>query len=747
MVAATTSTLMIAQQIASKSLRDAFFLVHYPVSALPILMIGAAVLSFAMALAMGRVMRRVAPARFVPALFVLSGVLYLLEWIASGALPQWVAIVVYAHTVTFGASVVSGFWSVINERFDPYIAKRVIGTIGAGATLGGLIGGVAVWQGAAFVPIEALLVGLAAVNVLCGALLYQVSGSQSRTPTKTARTTTETSSQSLVSTLQETPYLRHIGFFVLLSALGTSLFDYVFKAQASVRYADGDELVGFFALFYTLVGVATFVVQNTLVRTALVRLGLAPTIGVLPGFVFLFGLGSVVFPGFYAVTTLRAFAATAENSFHRSAYELLYTPLSPEQKRSTKLLIDVGADRAGTALGSGIALVCLAWLATGAETVMLALAALIALCILGALYRLNRGYVHALATSMRQGAVQLEATPGDPAVDEETARRALARTMADFDLSELASSDSGVKRRSLSTPSSALSGVNAEQLRELVLARSRERAAVSAQSPRKESPHHPPATDTTESLDDLLNRLDRSTANDEVERAVRGNAPRMVGRLIDALLSPRLSRGARVRIATILADVPTRRASFGLQLGLDDPEFAVAHASAVALYRMCGTAPSLAPDSSAVFAVVLRELRRTAPSRWSYDWPSDVLESPFFAMSRGNVSVALVHVFTVLGLHCDREPLALAFRSLLSDETSVRGTALEYLENVLPTDVRRALWGHVDVGSALKRPLPMVPSMASELGLALRRREISLTELRRTYRERSDVEVREKPEY
>ena len=307
-LSAATSTLIIAQQIASKSLRDALFLVQYPVSMLPVLMIGAAVLSFGVAILMGRLMRRAAPAQIVPAMFVLSGALYAIEWLASGSFPRAVAVLLYAHTVTFGASAVSGFWSVINERFDPYVAKRVIGTIGAGATLGGLVGGIAVWQGAARLPLEAMFPALALINALCAVLLYRVSRPANESPTGTQKAS-PSSQEASASELEATPYLKNIGVFVLLSALGTSLFDYVFKAEAALRYSEGDELVTFFALFYTLVGAATFVVQNTLVRLSLVRLGLVKTMGVMPSFAVLFGLGGVFFPGFYAANARRMVAA------------------------------------------------------------------------------------------------------------------------------------------------------------------------------------------------------------------------------------------------------------------------------------------------------------------------------------------------------------------------------------------------------------------------------------------------------
>jgi hypothetical protein len=45
----------------------------------------------------------------------------------------------------------------------------------------------------------------------------------------------------------------------------------------------------------------------------------------------------------------------------------------------------------------------------------------------------------------------------------------------------------------------------------------------------------------------------------------------------------------------------------------------------------------------------------------------------------------------VLSLVLEREPLQLAASALQGQDAVLRGTALEYLENVLPYEVRRAL--------------------------------------------------------
>jgi hypothetical protein len=61
-------------------------------------------------------------------------------------------------------------------------------------------------------------------------------------------------------------------------------------------------------------------------------------------------------------------------------------------------------------------------------------------------------------------------------------------------------------------------------------------------------------------------------------------------------------------------------------------------------------------------------------------------------------------VFTLLSLAVEREPLQIAYWALLGADAAMRGTALEYLENVLPDDVRRALWARLGAQAAASSP-------------------------------------------
>src|SRR6185312_33535 len=78
-------------------------------------------------------------------------------------------------------------------------------------------------------------------------------------------------------------------------------------------------------------------------------------------------------------------------------------------------------------------------------------------------------------------------------------------------------------------------------------------------------------------------------------------------------------------------------------------------------------------------------------------------ESPLDEFVRDRAGQSLAHVFTLLSLILPSQPLQIAFRSLHSSNSRLRGTALEYLEGVLPADIRQQLWPFL-VPGATSRP-------------------------------------------
>ena len=116
---------------------------------------------------------------------VTTAILLMGEWSLALAAPRLAAVAVYLHVGFFGATLVSGFWSVINESFDPYTARHVIGRIGTGAGVGGVVGGLLTWRAAALVGIAPMLLVIVGLTLACLVVLENLHRTdRGRVPTR-----------------------------------------------------------------------------------------------------------------------------------------------------------------------------------------------------------------------------------------------------------------------------------------------------------------------------------------------------------------------------------------------------------------------------------------------------------------------------------------------------------------------------------------------------------------------------------
>ena len=106
--------------------------------------------------------------------------------------------------------------------------------------------------------------------------------------------------------------------------------------------------------------------------------------------------------------------------------------------------------------------------------------------------------------------------------------------------------------------------------------------------------------------------------------------------------------------------------------------------------------PLIRIDPPRIFDVVRREVAVGRPVWESHrllDRIADEEGHPFVdEFLKDRASQSLGHVFTLLSLVLPATPLQIAYRGLHTDDPELRGTALEYLEGVLPADIRGRLW-------------------------------------------------------
>jgi hypothetical protein len=736
-VASTCAFAMIANQVAGKAVRDALFLTNFDVTALPGMIVGSSLLTIGGVLAASRILASRGPGLVVPIAFGLSAAVTIAIWSFVDRAPKAAAIALYLHVALFGAVLISWFWSLVTERFDPRTARKRIARIAAGGTLGGLLGGLAAERVGALFPVTTMLPVLA---LLQGVASFGAAALAGGVPPRSASPAAEPPSSTGLRTLSRIPYLRNLALLVMVGAVGAVFLDWVFKYWAASTFEGGAGLLRFFAIFYTGVAGATFLIQSSLTRPSLERLGLSHTASFLPLLVGAGGLAALAVPGLATAGAARGMESAARSSLFRSSYELFYAPIPPREKRASKTIVDVGFDRLGDVIG-GLLVQGVLLLGAASTTILSAGAVALGLAGMALTRRLHRDYVAALETNLIGRAGEVATTPEDDAATRTT----FLHTVAQLDLAgatpELAADQSSTaliaherETREMPKVAAATAPRPAAVLEPLFVTAQQLRSGDPVQVRRA-------LRDATPIPPELVPLVIPLLAWDDVaSRAVQALATvadRHCGQLVDALLDPNEDFTVRRRIPRVLSAATTERAVDGLQRGLGDRRFEVRHRCGVALARLHERLPDVAIGREAILAAVVREAQvdRRVWERQGSPLESPEEQSPFFDEAiRDRASRSLEHIFTMLSLVLPRRPLEIAYRGLYASDASLRGTALEYLEVILPTEIREAIWAHIED----RRPAaPTEKSREEVLDSLLRSHhsiEIDLAEIRRRAR-------------
>lgn len=660
-----------AQFVGGKATRDALFLTSHDVTALPTMLIVTAACSLAIVALHARGGRRFGPAAWTPISFGLSGALFVAEWALRSAAPSAVAVTVYLHVGIAGPLLASTFWLIASESFNPRTARDAFGRISAAGTIGGVLGALLSERVAAATGTPSMLLVLAGFQFGAAWLVRRLAlsagpgriGSADVDPLPV---------RSGLRVISETPALRHVAALVLLGATGATLLDYVFKAAAVESFGPGDQLLRFFALYYAGTSLLSFLLQVVATRPILERFGLgfaaaAPSIASAAGI-----LANLLLPGFGSLLIARGGESIFRASWFRSGYELFFTPIAAPDKRAAKSVIDIAFDRLGDAVGGGF--VRLVTVLAPALQIPVILVGTMATSLVAVLVasRLNRWYVRSLERNLVNRGRLLDLSETH---DGSTA----------FVVNRLRHARAAGYVAPLTDATTATHAVDAIG-RDINVLRSQDRRAILQVLSRDEAL---PAALVAHVIPLLASRA----MADFALFALRKGAEEHVGQLTDALASRDQPFEIRQQLVRVFSVCVSQRAADGLLNALEDVRFDVRCEAARSLAAIVSKNPRVTIDPRRIYRAVLDEVAVERPV-----WEGRSLldgfasESPFDEFVRDRAGQSLAHVFTLLSLVLPRDPLRIAFRSLQSGDAYLRGTALEYLEGVLPAEVRAALW-------------------------------------------------------
>jgi ATP:ADP antiporter, AAA family len=661
------SSLMMAWQLAAKTTRDSLFLAVFPPTALPPAVGAAAVSSIIVAIFSTKLLHRFGPYRLIPAGFLLGAVLHVAEWMLLSSFPQAVAAFIYIHIMALGPVMLSGFWALASERFDPREARRRFGQITAFGTLGSLAGGLMADRVAVLSSSADLLILLAVLQLACSLALLRFA------PAHAAERSRDV--PSFPEMISAAPYLVGLAAFVLLVSMSAAGLDFLFKTRAVADFGKGPGLTRFINVFYTGISLATVAMQAGLSRIWLKRFGPGRTVSVLPVAVTGASLVSLFAPG-AAIFVSRALEQLLRGSLYRSGYELFYTPMPAAERRSTKAVIDIGADRVGEGLAAAAIQLFLVFPEAAVRFTLAAVAVWSGVAAFLA-FRLDRAYVSVLEKGLARQTVVI--LPEE--VEDEITRSIVLRS---------GSSISGLDAVH-PAPDARPAHPADVTLRRLAELRStdplRARAALHAIDLR--DPLMVPQ------VIELLGRDETArAAHDVLCRA----ADQIAGQLADRLADPAENEKVRRRIPRVLAASRSPLAWQGLFRQLRDERFEIRQRCARGLEKMLQEHPEYRPEPAAVFEIVGNELAASkkvfSKRSEAHAEDGDLVLLDEVLRERG--SHLMTHVAALLGLVLPPQSVRLAFRALHTDDAKLRGVALEYLDSVLPKGIREQLAAQIE---------------------------------------------------
>jgi ATP:ADP antiporter, AAA family len=671
------------QYVAGKAAGDALFLANFETSSLPLMISVTAVFSIVLVIASSKALRHVSPTSWVPAAFGGTAILILADWALVASAPKLAARSLYLVVFGLGPMLGSGFWLIASERFDPHTAKKVFGQITGAGTLGGLLGGLSAARAATIGDVGAMLPLLAGLHLASAWLTRRLAQSSDKPRRADEGRATASAARSGLRVLAEARHLRNLAALVLFGTIAATFVDQAFKTHVKLAFGNGPSLGSFFSLYYAVLSLITFVIQTGGSRYVLEKLGLAVATAT-PAMTFLVGgAAALLMPGLRSVVLMRAGEAVFRASTYRAGYELFYIPIESHDKRAVKSIVDVGIDRTGEIVGATITQRLLWIPQPGQTTVLLSLAmgcAGIALLISS---RLTRGYAEALEKSLLSRAVELDLTE----VQDLTTRTTMLRTMQKSRLGLSAGGHPGPETRPPQGPF-ATPSITHSDIQQINTLQSGDREGVLRvlRSDRNLSAAVIPY---------VIPLLASDEVSHDCIRALRSVAEERLGELIDALVDPNQPFVVRRRLARVFSVCVSQRAADGLLIGLDDLRFEVRCQCARSLLSILEKNAAVRVDKERIFAILDREVA-VNKDVWEKRRLLDRLEgddrSFLEELVKDRASQSLAHVFTLLALVLPAEPLRIAFRGLHTDDQGLRGTALEYLDSVLPHEIRDRLW-------------------------------------------------------
>ncbi len=268
----------------------------------------------------------------------------------------------YVFGQILGTLLLSQFWTLANDLYDPRQARRLFGFIGGGVSLGGMAGSGFAALVAGRIGTAPLLLFSTATLVGCAAIVTVIlrqTAPRNRAKASPGSSPAEANDGEW-TLVRQSANLRSIAMLISLAAVAAMVVDQQLSLAAEqVHGGDEDAVTGFLASVRFFLSAASLLIQLVLVRHIYRLLGIGVAVMMLP---VALGASSVLILMTGAIWAA-AVASTIDRSIRytvdRTTREILFLPLDSSVRLRVKSFVDVTVDRGARAAGALLVLVAI----------------------------------------------------------------------------------------------------------------------------------------------------------------------------------------------------------------------------------------------------------------------------------------------------------------------------------------------------------------------------------------------------
>ncbi len=282
-------------------------------------------------------------------------------WVLFKSQWKWLSLIYWFWSEIYLVTLVTQFWILINDIYNPRQAKRLIGFL----VSGGLLGGVA---GSLIATFLAKKVGTENLLLICPLMLFaclvivnsahrvQGQGERQEFPASSGEAKPRIGYIKSFQLLQKNRHLLLLSGIMIVDIVVTTLVDFQFNSQIDVTFAGlKDEKTAFLGIFFTILLIFSYLLHVLATNRILRNFGIRIALSITPLFL-LIGSISVFFVPLYLLIYWAVFIKGTDislsHSLSQSVRELLYIPISPEIKYRAKVFIDMFVNKVAKGLAA-----------------------------------------------------------------------------------------------------------------------------------------------------------------------------------------------------------------------------------------------------------------------------------------------------------------------------------------------------------------------------------------------------------